>query len=69
MSTVIHNMNCFSFLSSNRQKAARWCGFRRVWDIFAANRRLCMAQTPVLSFFYSVGSSGRLMGWVPSSIW
>ena len=69
ISTVIHNMNCFSFLSSNRQRAARWCGFRRVWDIFTANRRLCMAQAPVFVTFYSVGSSGRLTGWVPSSIW
>ena len=55
MSTVIHNMNCFSFLSSNRQKAARWCGFRRVWDIFAANRRLCHAQTPVFVIFLLCG--------------
>lgn len=27
------------------------------------------AQAPVSVTFYSVGSSGRLTGWVPSSIW
>lgn len=36
---------------------------------FCRNRRLCHAQTPVSVTFYSVGSSGRLTGWVPSSIW
>ena len=38
-------------------------------DMSLSFLRLCHAQTPVSVTFYSVGSSGRLTGWVPSSIW